>query len=81
MVMGILGVIFALSQLIAGIGFLVGGIAMQDRVSYYSDNYYALRDAGQGMSVAGGILLGLAVFFLILSIIAIVGGSQKRVRV
>lgn len=81
LVMGIFGIVLALSQLIAGIGFMIGGIAMQDRVSYYSDNYYALRDAGQGMSVAGGVLLGLGLFFMILSIIAVVNASQKRVRV
>lgn len=81
LVMGIFGIILSLVQLVAGIGFLIGGIAMQDRSSYYSDNYYALRDAGQGMTVSGGILLFLGLFFLVFSIVAVVTASQKRVKV
>lgn len=81
LVMGIFGIVLSLVQLVVGVGFLIGGIAMQDRSSYYSDSYYALRDAGEGMAVSGAILLFLGLFFMVLSIVAVVNASQKRVKV
>ncbi len=81
LVMGIFGLLLSVVELISGIGFFVGGVAMRDSVSYYSDNYYAYRESGEAMTIAGAILTTMGLFFLILSIIAVVNASQKRVKV
>lgn len=77
LVMGIIGIIFSLAQSFFSFVFIVMGIEMQDR-SYYRE--FGNRDEGGIIAGIGAFTLILGIFFLILSIIAVVNASQKRVR-
>jgi|GEM_PF-4465321 len=78
LVMGIIGIIFALVQSFLGVVFIAMGIEFQDRY-YYND--FSDPDLGAAFAGMGAFIVFLGILFLVICIIAVVNASQKRIKV
>lgn len=81
LIMSIFALIGSLIQLVVAVGMFIG--AASERRSYLWDDdcYYMRSQVSETLNIAGTLLLIGGIFFLVFSIIGIVNGSRKHIRV